>query len=86
MGQVEIQLEAKGYALEIFLNVEDAFDSTTSGVICEEIKNQISNALIDWNMLKKELIIIMEELSWEDGFPEDACKGEFFYPCCRARW
>ena len=38
VGQVETQLEAKGYALGVFLDIEGAFDSTTNKIICEAME------------------------------------------------
>jgi len=45
---VETQLEAKSYALEVFINIEKAFDSTLNKFIKETmIKREIPETLID---------------------------------------
>ena len=48
VGQVETQLEAKGYALGVFLDIEGAFDSTSNKIICETTERyQIPEAIRD---------------------------------------
>ena len=48
VGQVETQLEAKDYALRVFLDIEGAFDSTSNKIICETTERyQIPEAIRD---------------------------------------
>jgi len=54
VSEIEMQLEAKGYALGVFINIEGAFDSTSNKSIKDAMtKHEILEALVDWtqNML-----------------------------------
>jgi hypothetical protein len=49
VNKIETQLEAKGYALGVFLDIEEAFDSTSYTVIRKAmISHNIPTALVDW--------------------------------------
>lgn len=74
--QIETQLEAKGYALGVFLDIEGAFDSTSSKVICNAMDHHgVPDALVDWtrNMLEgRELTISHGEVKLA-GRPAKGC-------------
>lgn len=60
MRQVETQMEAKGCALGVFLDIEGAFDSTTCKIICEAMeRHQTPDEIRDWtqNMLEVRKLI-----------------------------
>jgi len=49
VSEIETQLEAKGYALRVFIDIEGTFDSTSNKSIKEALaKHEIPEALVDW--------------------------------------
>jgi len=49
VSEIETQLEAKGYALGVFIDIERAFDSTSNKSIKKAmVKHEIPKALVDW--------------------------------------
>ncbi|XP_020298130.1 uncharacterized protein LOC109862474 [Pseudomyrmex gracilis] len=76
VGGVEVQLEAKGYALGVFLDIEGAFDSTSYDVIREAMTgHHILAALADWtqSMLTGRTLIANHGDSSVHGFPAKGC-------------
>ncbi|XP_020298014.1 uncharacterized protein LOC109862388 [Pseudomyrmex gracilis] len=84
VGRVEAQLEAKGYALGVFLDIERAFDSTSYDVIKEAMtRYDIPAALADWtqSMLTGKTLTASHEDSTVYGFPAKRCpqRGVLFH-------
>ncbi|XP_020296446.1 uncharacterized protein LOC109861283 [Pseudomyrmex gracilis] len=76
VGEVEVQLETKGYALSVFLDIKGAFDSTSYDVIREAITgHHIPSALADWtqSMLTGRTLIANHRDSSVHGFPAKGC-------------
>ncbi|XP_020298080.1 uncharacterized protein LOC109862437 [Pseudomyrmex gracilis] len=76
VGGVEVQLEAKGYALGVFLDIEGAFDSTLYDFIREAMTgHHIPAALADWtqSMLTGRTLIVNHGDSNVHGFPAKGC-------------
>ncbi|XP_020298660.1 uncharacterized protein LOC109862902 [Pseudomyrmex gracilis] len=72
VGGIKVQLEAKGYALGIFLDIKGAFDSTSYDVIREAMTGyHIPAALADWtqSMLTGRTLIANHGDSSVHGFP-----------------
>jgi len=73
---IETQLEAKGYALGVFIDIEGAFDSTSNKSIQESMTNhEIPEALVDWtqNMLSGRDLIVSLSKETVRGRPAGGC-------------
>jgi len=73
---IETQLEAKGYALGVFIDIEGAFDSTSNKSIEESMTNHgIPEALVDWtqNMLSGRDLTVSLGKETVRGRPAGGC-------------
>jgi len=79
VSEIETQLEAKGYGLEVFIDIEGAFDSTSNKSIQEAmIKHEIPEALVNWtqNMLtSRDLTVSLGKATVGDR-PAGGCPQE----------
>lgn len=76
VGRVEAQLEAKGYALSVFLDIERAFDSTLYDVVGEAMtRHDIPVALADWtqSILTRRTLTASHGDSAVHGFLAKGC-------------
>jgi len=76
VSEVETQLEAKGYALGVFIDIEGAFDSTSNKSIKEAMtKHEVPEALVDWtqNMLTSRDLTVSLGKATVGGRPAGGC-------------
>jgi len=80
---VETQLEASGYALGIFIDIEKVFDSTSNKSIKEAVTTRVvPEAFVDWtqNMLTNRNLIISLSTVTIWGRPTGSYPQERFSP------
>ncbi|XP_029173685.1 uncharacterized protein LOC114942482 [Nylanderia fulva] len=79
IGKVESQLEAKGYAIGIFLDIEGAFDSTSHEVVGEAlIRHGVQEPLVDWiedMLVDRCLTVECQDISIKENQREAAHRG-----------
>jgi hypothetical protein len=76
MSSVEVQLEAKGYAIGSFLDIEGAFDSTSMQAINQaRIRHKDLEALMDWieDMLADRNLTISHGDTTIEDKPDQGC-------------
>jgi len=77
-------LEAKGYALGVFLDIEGTFDNTSYTVIREAmIRHNIPTALVDWTqsmLTRRSIFVNFGNLILEGKPPKGCSQGGVLSP------
>ncbi|XP_032690767.1 uncharacterized protein LOC116853705, partial [Odontomachus brunneus] len=79
VSRIETQLEAKGYTLGVFLDIEGAFDSTSYKMIREAMtRHYIPTALVDWTqsmLTERSITVNFGDLTLEDKLSKGCPQG-----------